>query len=83
LPPSASGGRRDHRFASAAGWSWRYARTSGSAAKHPIRLPEILLGVIPGWAARSGLPRLIGPARAELIYTGGFVDAEEALRSAW
>jgi enoyl-CoA hydratase/carnithine racemase len=44
-------------------------------------VPEILLGVIPGLGGTQRLPRLIGPARAKnLIYTGRFADAEEALR---
>ena len=43
--------------------------------------PEILLGVIPGAGGTQRLPRLVGPARAkELIFTGRFVGAEEALR---
>jgi enoyl-CoA hydratase len=43
--------------------------------------PEILLGVIPGAGGTQRLARLVGPARAkELIYTGRFVAAEEALR---
>lgn len=42
--------------------------------------PEILLGVIPGAGGTQRLPRLIGVGRAkELIYTGRFVSAEEAL----
>ena len=42
--------------------------------------PEILLGIIPGMGGTQRLPRLIGPARAkDLIYTGRFVDAGEAL----
>jgi enoyl-CoA hydratase/carnithine racemase len=43
--------------------------------------PEILLGVIPGAGGTQRLPRLVGVGRAkELIYTGRFVAAEEALR---
>ena len=43
--------------------------------------PEILLGVIPGAGGTQRLPRLVGPARAkDLIFTGRFVGAEEALR---
>jgi len=43
--------------------------------------PEILLGIIPGAGGTQRLGRLIGPARAkDLVYTGRFVRAEEALR---
>jgi enoyl-CoA hydratase len=43
--------------------------------------PEILLGVIPGAGGTQRLTRLIGPARAkDLVFSGRFVDAEEALR---
>jgi enoyl-CoA hydratase/carnithine racemase len=42
--------------------------------------PEILLGIIPGAGGTQRLPRLIGPGKAkDLIYTGRFVDAAEAL----
>jgi enoyl-CoA hydratase len=42
--------------------------------------PEILLGIIPGAGGTQRLPRLVGPAKAkDLIYTGRFVDADEAL----
>jgi enoyl-CoA hydratase len=42
--------------------------------------PEILLGIIPGAGGTQRLSRLIGPAKAkDLIYTGRFVGADEAL----
>jgi enoyl-CoA hydratase/carnithine racemase len=42
--------------------------------------PEILLGIIPGAGGTQRLARLVGPARAkDLVYTGRFVGAEEAL----
>ncbi len=43
--------------------------------------PEILLGIIPGAGGTQRLARLVGPSRAkDIIYTGRFVGAEEALR---
>jgi enoyl-CoA hydratase/carnithine racemase len=43
--------------------------------------PEMQLGVIPGGGGTQRLARLIGPARAkDIVYTGRFVGAEEALR---
>lgn len=54
-------------------------RVLGQNAK--VGQPEILLGIIPGAGGTQRLPRLVGPAKAkDMIYTGRFVDAAEALR---
>jgi enoyl-CoA hydratase len=46
-----------------------------------LGLPEIKLGLIPGYGGTQRLPRLIGEARAlEIILTGRTVPAEEAER---
>jgi enoyl-CoA hydratase/carnithine racemase len=51
------------------------------AADAQLGQPEILLGVIPGAGGTQRLPRLVGAGRAkEVIYSGRFVGAEEALR---
>jgi enoyl-CoA hydratase len=44
-------------------------------------LPEVKLGLIPGYGGTQRLPRIVGPARAlELIMTGRALDAVEAQR---
>ena len=46
-----------------------------------LGLPELTLGLIPGFGGTQRLPRLIGRAKAlEMILTGNPVDADEALR---
>lgn len=46
-----------------------------------LGLPEVGLGLIPGYGGTQRLPRLIGQARAfDLIFTGRHVGAEEALQ---
>ncbi|WP_078430086.1 enoyl-CoA hydratase/isomerase family protein [Alkalihalobacterium alkalinitrilicum] len=43
-------------------------------------LPEVKLGVIPGYGGTQRLPRLIGSGKAkQLIFSGEFLSAEEAL----
>jgi enoyl-CoA hydratase/carnithine racemase len=54
-------------------------RIAGDNAK--LGQPEVLLGIIPGAGGTQRLPRLVGPSRAkEIIFTGRFVAADEALR---
>jgi enoyl-CoA hydratase len=46
-----------------------------------LGLPEIKLGMVPGYGGTQRLPRVIGEPRAlELVMTGRPVDAQEALR---
>jgi enoyl-CoA hydratase len=46
-----------------------------------IGLPEVTLGVIPGYGGTQRLPRIVGRGTAlDLILTGRAVDAQEALR---
>jgi enoyl-CoA hydratase/carnithine racemase len=54
---------------------WRVA-----SAEAKFGQPEIKLGIIPGAGGTQRLARLVGPAKAkEIIMTGRFVDAQEAL----
>jgi enoyl-CoA hydratase len=44
-------------------------------------LPEIKLGLVPGYGGTQRLPRAVGEGRAlDMILTGRSIDAEEALR---
>lgn len=53
-------------------------RVAGNNAK--MGLPEVSLGLIPGYGGTQRLPQLIGKGRAmELIMTASMVDAEKAL----
>jgi enoyl-CoA hydratase/carnithine racemase len=55
-------------------------RIAGDNVK--VGQPEMLLGIIPGAGGTQRLARLVGPARAkDLIFTGRFVEAPEALRA--
>ncbi|MDQ4061720.1 MAG: enoyl-CoA hydratase-related protein, partial [Pseudomonadota bacterium] len=52
-----------------------------ATANAKMGLPEIKLGLIPGYGGTQRLPRAVGEARAlEMIMTGRAVGAEEALR---
>jgi enoyl-CoA hydratase len=46
-----------------------------------LGLPEVSLGIFPGFGGTQRLPRLVGHGKAaELIFTGERIDAAEALR---
>lgn len=54
----------------------------GNAANPRLRLglPEVTLGLIPGWGGTQRLPRLIGaPAAIEMVVSGQFLDYQSCL----
>jgi enoyl-CoA hydratase len=52
-----------------------------AASTAKLGLPEVGLGIIPGFGGTQRLTRRVGPGRARaLIYTGELIGAEEALR---
>jgi enoyl-CoA hydratase len=56
-----------------------HLRTASSKAR--FGLPEVKLGIIPGYGGTVRLPRLVGRGRAmELVLTGEMIDAAEAHR---
>ncbi len=55
-----------------------HLRVASSTAK--LGLPEVTLGLIPGYGGTQRLVKLVGQAKAlELIFSGKFIGAEEAL----
>tara|TARA_R110002012_G_scaffold263456_2_gene446398 strand:- start:37265 stop:38041 length:777 start_codon:yes stop_codon:yes gene_type:complete len=51
-----------------------------ASANAKMGLPEVSLGVIPGYGGTQRLPQLIGKGRAnEMIMTAGMIDAQKAL----
>jgi enoyl-CoA hydratase len=56
-----------------------HIRIASSAAK--FALPEVKLGIGPGYGGTQRLPRLVGTGRAlQILLTGDTIDAAEALR---
>lgn len=54
-------------------------RIAGSHPKCKLGLPEIKLGLIPGWGGTQRLPRMVGPTRAaEILLTGFPMTPSEA-----
>ena len=51
-----------------------------ASEKAKLGLPEVTLGIIPGYGGTQRLPRVVGQGRAlELILTGGMIPASKAL----
>lgn len=51
-----------------------------ASANAKMGLPEVSLGVIPGYGGTQRLPQLVGKGRAmEMVMTAGMIDAETAL----
>jgi 3-hydroxyacyl-CoA dehydrogenase/enoyl-CoA hydratase/3-hydroxybutyryl-CoA epimerase len=46
-----------------------------------LALPEVMLGILPGWGGVKRLPRVVGPSAAlDMLMTGRAVDARRARR---
>lgn len=55
-----------------------HIRIASSNAK--MGLPEVSLGLIPGYGGTQRLPQLVGRGKAnEMVFTGGMISADEAL----
>ena len=54
-------------------------RVADDGAKTRIGLPEVMLGIVPGWGGAKRLPRLVGaPAALDMMLTGRAADARRA-----
>src|SRR5687768_7922101 len=54
-------------------------RVMDDGPKSRMGLPEVLIGIVPGWGGAKRLPRLVGAAAAlDLMLTGRAVDARRA-----
>jgi 3-hydroxyacyl-CoA dehydrogenase/enoyl-CoA hydratase/3-hydroxybutyryl-CoA epimerase len=57
-------------------------RIATDGKKTKIGLPEVNLGLLPGWSGTTRLPRMVGLQRAlDIILTGRHMDAKRAYRS--
>ena len=57
-------------------------RIATDSKKTKIGLPEVNLGLLPGWSGTTRLPRMLGLQRAlDIILTGRHMDAKRAYRS--
>jgi 3-hydroxyacyl-CoA dehydrogenase/enoyl-CoA hydratase/3-hydroxybutyryl-CoA epimerase len=56
-------------------------RVAVDAPSTRMGLPEVMLGIVPGWGGIKRLPRLVGaPAALDLLLTGKTIDARRAKR---
>lgn len=56
-------------------------RIMDDGPKSKMALPEVMIGIVPGWGGAKRMPALIGAAQAlDLMLTGRSVDGKKALR---
>ena len=54
-------------------------RVMDDGAKTKMALPEVMIGIVPGWGGAQRMPKLIGAAQAlDLMLTGRAVDGRKA-----